>query len=278
MTRDLNILVCFRVVPDLDMMPADGWETDGRPRVDTSYVRNMLNPYDESALELALRLRDGFARLGSPGRVVLTALTMGGAEAEGFLKTLAALRFDRVVRIDPGDGEVVPETVAPAVAAFVAGNPQDVVLTGSQSGLADGGKTPYYLAELLGWRCRAQVCDLAAEAGAGIRVVRRVDAGVATATVTAPCVLAVGDAPGVYLRLPTLRDRVTHGKRDIEILPLAALAREGAVATLAAPELVSLARVDSRRAGIVIGGETAADKARILYEEYLKPRMEELGR
>ena len=46
----MDVLVCFKVVPDLDQLPPGGWEIDSALRVETIFVKTMLNPYDESAL------------------------------------------------------------------------------------------------------------------------------------------------------------------------------------------------------------------------------------
>jgi electron transfer flavoprotein beta subunit len=54
----MNVLVCFKIVPDLDQLSGSDWVIDGCSRVETRFVKRMINPYDESALELALKMAD----------------------------------------------------------------------------------------------------------------------------------------------------------------------------------------------------------------------------
>ncbi len=268
----MNILVCFKVVPDLDMMPADGWRPDSRLRVDTSPVRRILNVYDESALEMALRLRDGG---GEPIR--LTALTIGDARCDPFLQNLNALRFDRTVRLEHDEEALSAELVARVLAAFIQENPQDLVLSGRQAGVGDSGKTPYLLAEALGWPCLAQVTGLELRPDGTMTATRQVDGGVARSVVRTPQVAAVGNAPNLCLRFATLRDKMKYGKKPVEVLAVADLQPNDLPSPGDAPELIALERMEHRRAGTIIPGNSPAEKARSLYENHLRPRMEKLS-
>lgn len=59
-----RILVCFKIVNNFDdVLPGD-WQDIGTGEVDTSYTKRMLNCFDESALEMALCLREEYQALG----------------------------------------------------------------------------------------------------------------------------------------------------------------------------------------------------------------------
>ena len=92
------------------------------------------------------------------------------------------------------------------------------------------------------------------------------DDGHAREEVHTPCVITVGDAPCTYLRKPTLRDRLHYGKKAIDVLSVEDfhLAAESE-----APMGLEILRHE--RAGRVIDGEGPAEKAKVLYEKYLKP-------
>lgn len=96
-----------------------------------------------------------------------------------------------------------------------------------------------------------------------------------TQVVTLPCVFAVGNAPSSYLRVPTLKDRMKRGKKPIEYLSEKQLelpakeAEEGFALTALEP-------VRQERDGILIDGENAREKAEILYQNYLRERLETL--
>ena len=61
----MNILVCFKAVPDIELLRDEDWEIDENLQVDTSFLKRDLNSYDESALEIALRLLDGSEKAGT---------------------------------------------------------------------------------------------------------------------------------------------------------------------------------------------------------------------
>ncbi|HEV3403401.1 MAG TPA: electron transfer flavoprotein subunit beta/FixA family protein [Gaiellaceae bacterium] len=113
---------------------------DGRD-VDPDFVDRSLNEWDACAVEEALRVRE---RLG--GEVVV--VTVGDAEAEGALRRCLAMGADRAIRVDAGP--VDPVSTARGLAAAVAGESPELVLTGVQSADSVQGSTGVALAELLG--------------------------------------------------------------------------------------------------------------------------------
>ena len=113
---------------------------DGRD-VDPDFLDRALNEWDACAVEEALRVRE---RLG--GEVVV--VTVGDAEAEGALRRCLAMGADRAIRVDAGP--VDPVSTARGLAAGVAGESPELVLTGVQSADSVQGSTGVALAELLG--------------------------------------------------------------------------------------------------------------------------------
>ncbi|HUK76160.1 MAG TPA: FAD-binding protein [Thermoleophilia bacterium] len=110
----MRILVAFKVTPDFELLRDADWAAAATRGVETRYVRRILNCFDESAIELALRAADGPATQratatratgGAPAGappVELSAVSIGGREVEPYLKTLTALGYERATRIDPG--------------------------------------------------------------------------------------------------------------------------------------------------------------------------------
>jgi electron transfer flavoprotein beta subunit len=113
---------------------------DGRD-VDPDFLDRALNEWDACAVEEALRVRE---RLG--GEVVV--VTVGDAEAEGALRRCLAMGADRAIRVDAGP--VDPVSTARGLAAAVAGESPELVLTGVQSADSVQGSTGVARAELLG--------------------------------------------------------------------------------------------------------------------------------
>ena len=140
----MKICVCFKIVPDLDQVLESDWR-DLSQGLDTSYVKKMINCFDETALEMALRLKETAADTGA----ACTAVTVGGGLAS-LMKGLYAVGYDRVVNIPLEHREFCPETVAALLADFIKSGDFDLVLFGKQAGMADSGMVPPLSAELLG--------------------------------------------------------------------------------------------------------------------------------
>ncbi|BDF32769.1 electron transfer flavoprotein subunit YgcR [Lachnospiraceae bacterium] len=273
----MKILGCFKIVPDLDLIAEEDWIADGQLQVDTSYAKLLWNCFDEGALEMMLKLSD----LSEGFDVVyeLNALTVGRRRHETFLKTLYALGFEHAVRAEAEedvDIRFCPEVIAHIVADYVSETaPQDVVIMGTQS--SDGGnmKTPLLLAETLGWPCITQVTGIEPVDEGHLKVTNEEDGRVAEQVVAVPCVLAMGNAPSAYLRVPTLKDKMKLGKKPIEhIQPdWEKILEQG---TDQAVELTRLEAVDDSRDTVLIEGDTPEEKARELYESYLKGRLDKI--
>lgn len=265
--------MCFKAVPDLDMLSDEDWTADSNLKVDVSFIRNILNCFDESALEMALKLSDSAESFNV--LMNLTALTIGDKKSEAYLKTLYALRFEKALRIENNeDVRFLPEVVAAVISKYVKEkNNQDAIILGRQSGEGDNAKTPLLLAEMLEWPCITQVINIEADKEDTLKVTSMVDGGILTQIIKTPCVLAVGNAPNSYMRVPTLKDRMKYGKRAIEVLDIQEFNIQ-AVATNY--ELKGLEKIINKREGIIIEGATSEEKAKILYNSYLKGRLEKL--
>ena len=252
----MKILGCFKVVPDYDLVAEEDWKPDEQFHIDTGYVKLLWNCYDEGALEMMLKLSDLSESFGVVYE--LSAMTVGKKKHESFLKTLYALVF-------------VPEQIVEIVASYVKnGQVQDVIVMGTGRSDGNNRKTPYLLAEKLGWPCITQVTGIEPVDEKHLKVTSETADGKRIWTVKTPCVLAVGNAPSAYLRVPTLKDKMSRGKRPIEYVDDISWEESADV------ELVELHMVEHSREAKVIEGGTAEEKAAIFYENYLKGRLEEL--
>jgi electron transfer flavoprotein beta subunit len=205
----MNITVCFKIIPKLEMMAEDDWVTTADNKVDTSFLVRSVNAFDESALEMGLRIKD-------KTETTLRALTIG--DENSFSKNLYALKYDEVVRIRNNiDLSFFPEAIASALSSFINKSiAQDILILGGQSGVGDNSKTPYLLGELLNIPCIAEVIDIDYGKEKGNLIVKSLcDDGILTRRVKTPCLLAVGNAPNCYLRIPTLAARMRHKKKEV---------------------------------------------------------------
>jgi electron transfer flavoprotein beta subunit len=261
----MNILVCFKTAPDLEMLNDEDWVIDKNLQIDTSFLKPTLNSYDESALEIALKLSDASESVKVP--LDLNALTIAGSGATTILKTLNALRFKRVVRIDSHDDlRFRPMAIASILTQYVLKYaPQDVLLLGRQTSIGENARTHLLVAEMLGWPCITQAIRIELVDRNHVMVTSQMDDGWLRQRIQTPCVLSIGDAPNTYMRVPTLKDRLRYGKRPIETLSIKDFQLSDETEAL-----IDLEVIHHKRAGILIEGKSPEEKARKLYEAYLK--------
>ncbi|HUM95868.1 MAG TPA: electron transfer flavoprotein subunit beta/FixA family protein [Candidatus Competibacter sp.] len=189
----MHIAVCLKHVPDpstVEVDPLTGLIAEDR-------VLYMLNPADESALELALRLR--------PADGQVTALSVGPQEADTLLREALAAGVDRAARIwDPDLGPIKPASTSILLAAALrtTGLP-DLVLCGGHSADRGSGTVPALLAEQLDWPALTDVTQFEL-AGDRARVQRRLARGArAESEVRLPAVLGL-DLDRLRLRQASL--------------------------------------------------------------------------
>ena len=178
----MKILVCVKQVPATDsrIKPAG----DGKA-VDPTGVEFVVNPYDEFAVEEALRIKE---KLG--GEVV--AVGIGGAKAEEGLRTCLALGCDRALVLKDESyvgGEAM--TTAKALAAIVKSQSPDLVLMGKQAVDDDLMAVPSMVAELLGWPQATVVVklDIAADGKSAVAQ-REIEGAVEVVQLSLPAVIA----------------------------------------------------------------------------------------
>jgi electron transfer flavoprotein beta subunit len=268
----MKLLVCFKVVNDLDSVMAGDWDHIADENMDIGYTKRNLNCFDESALEIALRLCDQVREKG--GEAEVTALTIAPRDShiENWIKNLFAVKYTDVVKIEcAADLRFNPRGVAAIISRYVQRNEKfDAIFLGMQAGVGDNGQTGLLAAEMLGLPCITEVSEVTLERDY-LRIVSRIDGGVKRQTVTSPVVIAVGNARWVYLRVATLREKMTSAKRQPTIITQGSLGMPNEkLATLADTTLCKLYRENREKRCIILEGADAAEKARLLYSRYIR--------
>lgn len=267
----MRILVLFKIVPDLDLLQDKEWTIKNTLPVETAYVKKIINVYDESALELTLKMADH--SINNEQQIELSALTIGEPHADLFLKKLLALGFNNTYRVQcSADLRFNPYAIAYIITAFASQyGPYDLIAMGMQSSDGDNAKTALLVAEMLTWPCITGVTGFELR-DLDLVAVRNInDQGLVEQLVHEPAVLAVGNAPCSLLRVPTLRDIKSAADQEIAIISLQSLGCDlKKLNRQNDTELESLNTVNNTRAGLVIEGTSAEEKARLLYEKHLK--------
>ncbi len=184
----MKILVALKRVADPDnankvKIPPPG------DKVDTGGLEWKINPFDEYALEAALRLTEnGKTPKKREGEVVV--VTLGPKETETTLRSALATGADRAIRIDATDDQLDGRLVAQALEAVVKEENPDVVLMGKQAVDGDANQVGQLLAERLDWPMATFAATIK-EVGGALLVGREVDGGVLTLRVKYPALVTV---------------------------------------------------------------------------------------
>jgi electron transfer flavoprotein beta subunit len=235
----VKILVSLKRVADPDnankvTIPAGG------DRIDTTGMEWQPNPFDEYALEAALRLtEDGQKPKMRQGEVVV--VTFGPKDTETTLRSALATGADRAIRVDTEDGQIDGHVVAQALAKLVEEEKPDVVMLGKQAVDGDTNQVGQILAELLDWPMATFAATLREEDGA-LLVGREVDGGTLKVRVKFPAVVTVDlrivNPTSVYSTKTADSFKYNEGVRFAS-LPAIMQARRKPLATKALGDLVA---------------------------------------
>jgi electron transfer flavoprotein beta subunit len=208
--------------------------------VDTANVKMSMNPFDEIAVEEAVRLKEK----GTATEVV--AVSCGTAACQETLRTALALGADRAILVET-DAELQPLAVAKLLRAVAAEEKPDLVIVGKQAIDDDANQTGQMLAALLDWP-QATFASKVEIAGGVATVKREVDGGLETVQMKLPAVVTT-DLRLNEPRYATLPNIMKAKKKPLATTTPATLGVD------ASPRLVTLRVVEpAKRKG---GGKVA---------------------
>jgi electron transfer flavoprotein beta subunit len=174
----MKILVPVKRVIDYNVKPRV--KSDGTG-VDLANVKMSMNPFDEIAVEEALRLKEA----GKAEEVV--AISVGPAKAQETLRTALAMGADRAILVET-DAEVEPLAVAKILKGIVAEENPGLVILGKQAIDDDSNQTGQMLAALLG-RPQGTFASKVEIEGDSVSVTREVDGGLETVKLSLPAIV-----------------------------------------------------------------------------------------
>ena len=149
--------------------------------VELANVKMSMNPFDEIAVEEAIRLKEK----GIATEVVVVSI--GSKQVEETLRTALAVGADRAIAINT-DARIEPLAAAKLLKAIVVQEQAQLVIAGKQAIDDDANQTGQMLAALLGWPQATFASKVEIANGEAI-VTREVDAGLLTIAVTLPAVI-----------------------------------------------------------------------------------------
>src|SRR4030095_2315727 len=242
----MKILVTIKQVPDTATqvkIAADG------KSIDTTGVTWIVSPYDEFAVEEALRIKE------KRGQGEVVAVSLGPARAKEALRSCLAVGAERAIhRLDPAWESADSLTTARALAGVIKQEAPGLALFGRQAIDDDMGAVGAQVAELLGWPCASWIMEEAVDGdGKTVRVGRQVEGGLEVFDLPLPAVVSAQKGLNEP-RYPTLKGIMGAKKKAIKGVRAPARGLDAEPPQLS---VVNLMPLPPRPPGRVVPGEPA---------------------
>jgi electron transfer flavoprotein beta subunit len=243
----MKVLVSIKRVVDYNVkvrVKADG------TGVETANVKMSMNPFDEIAVEEAMRLKEA----GVATEIV--AVSCGVAACQETLRTALAIGADRAILVECGE-ELQPLAVAKLLKAVCLKESPQLVILGKQAIDDDANQTGQMLAALLGWPQATFASKVKVENGKA-EVTREVDGGLEKVSIRLPAIVTT-DLRLNEPRYVTLPNLMKAKKKPLENL------KPDALGVDVSPRLATLKVVEppKRKAGVrVPDAKALVDKLR----------------
>ncbi len=247
----MKILVAVKRAIDYNVKARP--KSDGSA-VDLANVKMSMNPFDEIAVEEALRIQEA----GNAEETI--AVSIGPKQCQETLRTAMAMGMDRSILVET-DVDVQPLAAAKILKAVVEKEEPGLVILGKQAIDDDSNQTGQMLAALLGWSQGTFACTVEL-AGDSVKVSREIDGGIQTVKLVMPAVVTSDlrlNEPR-YVKLPNIMkakkkpmDILTPDDLGVDVTPRLTIlkvseppAREGGVKVQDVAELVDKLRNEAK--------------------------------
>ena len=241
-----NIVVLVKRVPDTNARIIVNGD-----RVDLSAVKWVISPYDEFAIENALRHKE------AAGGTV-TALTLGPAESDKVLKDAKAIGVDEITRVwDESWINLDSNGVQSALTEAIQGLGAEVVYCGKTAADSGAGSTGPGIAERLGWASVSNVIDVAFDGG--LTATTPAENGSAVVGISGNAVITC-DKGNIKVRKPNVKGIMMAKRAQVSLV--------SANAPSPSVSIVSHTPPPAKPAGKKYeGGSSAQEVARLLRDE-----------
>ena len=200
----MNTIVCIKRVPDSATRVKIG---PGGTDLDPAGVKYVVNPYDEFALEEAIRRRE------AAGSGTVTAITVGTDASAETLRSALAMGADEAVLLR-SEGSHDGFVIARALADEIASREYDLILFGKQAIDDDNMQVPQMVAELLDLPCATVVVSLEIDEGRAVAK-REVEGGHEVVEFSLPAVVSAQKGLNEP-RYPNLKGIMAAKKKPLE--------------------------------------------------------------
>jgi electron transfer flavoprotein beta subunit len=249
-------------------LPADRFRVDPETRRPVAGIAPLVNgPFERSALEVAMKLRDS----GAVEHV--TVLAAGGRGTVEILRKALGVKADAGVVVDVEgldslDSGPTAELLARAIERLA---PIDLVLAGRQAGDWDNGQVGYLLAERLGWACVGLARQVWAD-GDSLHAVRDHPRGLEQVAFRSPAVVTITSDDSNVLRLAKVPDVLAAARKPIMTWTPSDLGLPDGMAEFARLEVLALRPSERKTEVHLITGDSPSEVVAALADRLIELR------
>ena len=233
----MKILVAVKRVLDYNVKARVNAEGTG---IDLANVKMSMNPFDEIAVEEALRIKEA----GKADEVI--AVSLGGTQSQETIRTALAMGADRGILVET-DADLQPLAIAKLLAKIAEREQPGLVIVGKQAIDDDSNQTGQMLAALMDWPQGTFASEVDID-GDSMKVTREVDGGLESIQVSLPAVVTTDlrlNEPR-YAKLPNI---MKAKKKQLDVLS----PEELEVDISSRLETVKVEEPEQRKAGEIVG-------------------------
>jgi electron transfer flavoprotein beta subunit len=257
----VKIVVCVKQIQDPEIATSVfRIDEEARKVIPVPGLSPVISPFDEQAVEAALRIRDV---AGEDSGIEITVVTIGPEGARAVIKAALALGADDAVLLsdgafDDGDGYATARTLAETIRKIGGA---DLILTGRQAADWDAGIVGTGIAELLDMPAITYARKIEVDDGT-VRVERVLEDGIETVEAALPAVVTISNELG-SVRHASMRETMRAAKKPIEAwTPSDIGLDENQVGAAAARRVLERLYIPINDIECeFVGGETAAEMA-----------------
>lgn len=245
----MKIIVCIKRVPDTEARIKVSSDGTG---IDSAGVKYVISPYDEFAMETALRLKD------AKGAGEIIVITLGEAQSAEQLRSALAMGADRAILLK-GQATLDGSATAKALAEEIKTHSPDLVLCGMKAVDNDQQQVGVMLAEYLDMPCVSVVAEVALEENK-IVAHREIEGGVEVVEAALPAVITTTKGKHEP-RYPSLKGIMAAKKKPLE--------EKDAQVAASRLKIRSMKPPAERAAGKIVGNgaDAVPELVRLLKEE-----------
>ncbi len=211
----MRLAALINIVENIENLDFNKFNNNKNNELETSFLPKTYDIYNDSLLEMLLRFKEKLNNNNS-----ITILSVNNDKIDYFLKNIYAFDVNKVVRINrENKKEITPKNISMDIKEYISKNDNfDIILMGKKGMLDGSSLTPYEVANRLNYQIIDNITNIQPLNDYNyVKVTCQENNHIKDIKIKLPMVGIVSDVPNLFLRVPTLKNKLQGKKKTIEI-------------------------------------------------------------